>query len=291
MRNEILRLPAYAKINLSLEVLGKRDDGYHDVATILQTVDLADELTISPSPQLDVLCDDPELSGEQNIVWDAAVAVATYAGIEPKARIGIEKRIPTAAGVGGGSADAAAAVRALNRFWRLGLARQELHSLASGLGSDVPFLVDGGTAFATGRGDVVVRLASEEGLPVLLITPAHSIPRKTPTLYGALTPQDYSDGTHTRQMAESAAFSRGTITSESYQNAFARVALEIFPGLSDVWEKTAAITQYTPCLSGAGPAFFCIPTSETEYKQVADALRDTGAKAYLVRTINPVQDV
>ena len=150
-----LRIPAFAKINLSLEVIGRRDDGYHDVATILQTIDLADELALEPANTLSVTCDDPGLAGESNIVWRAATNLASRAGILPRARIHITKRIPVAAGLGGGSADAAAALLGLNRMWELNLATPELHQVAATLGSDVPFLLTGGTALATGRGDVL----------------------------------------------------------------------------------------------------------------------------------------
>jgi 4-diphosphocytidyl-2-C-methyl-D-erythritol kinase len=291
MPTDALRIPAYAKINLSLEVLGKRDDGYHEVATVMQTVDLADGLTVSPCEQLEVECDAPELSGKQNIVWDAAVALATYAGVIPKARIGIEKHIPASAGLGGGSADAAAALRGLNHLWGSGLSTGELASVAASLGSDVPFLLYGGTALGTGRGDELEHLPAGENAILLLVAPVESVPRKTPTLYGALTADDFSTGARTRAMADSMAQAAGTLTSNSSHNVFTRAALEIFPGLADVWERTAAITKYPPCISGAGPAFFCMPSDDPERHAVAEALRETRATVHLVRTINRVQDV
>ncbi len=291
MRTEPLRSLAYAKVNLSLEVLGRRDDGYHDIVTIMQTVDLADVITISASERLEVDCDDADLSGRQNIVWDAAVALAANAGIVPRARIEVEKRIPTAAGLGGGSADAAAALRGLNRFWDLGLSDGELLAVASKLGSDVPFLVTGGTALGTGRGDELEHTTTKEGVRMLLVVPPASIPRKTPTLYGALAVDDFSDGSRTRELFHSRDLASGMISSDSCQNAFTRAAIEIFPGLDDVWKRTSGITEHPPCLSGAGPAFFCMPSDQGERDAVEETLRDTGAMAYLVRTINQPQDV
>jgi len=280
-----LRINAYAKINLSLEVIGRRDDGYHEIATILQTVDLADTVTLQMGGGLTVECDDASLSGEGNIVWRAAVVLANHAGIAPNVHIGIEKRIPVAAGLGGGSADAAAALRGLNRLWGLNLSQEDLASVAASLGSDVPFLVNGGAALATGRGEQVRALSAPDGLAVLLVTPAQTIEGKTPTLYGALRSWDFSDGAETHRLTGSV--SGGNLTSGDCRNAFARAALEIFPGLADVWERTGAITRHPPQLSGAGPAIFCMPSDEGEHNWVADALRDTGARAYLVRTINP----
>ena len=112
---------AYAKLNLTFEVLGRRTDGLHQVATIMQTIGLADVLRIEPNPELKVDCEYPGLAGEQNLAWRAAVELAKVANVEPRARITIEKHIPVGMGLGGGSSDAAAALLGLNRFWDLGM--------------------------------------------------------------------------------------------------------------------------------------------------------------------------
>lgn len=289
MATDALRIPAYAKINLSLEVIGQRDDGYHEIATILQTVNLADTVTLRRGDDLTVECNDATLSGEDNIVWRAAVALANHAGIAPNAHITIEKRIPVAAGLGGGSADAAAALHGLNRLWGLGLPGAALESVAAWLGSDVPFLLNGGTALATGRGDVLSPLPPLPDALILLVAPRETINAKTPTLYRALTPASFSDGSHTRKLA--AGIPGLLPTSGNCRNAFERPAKAIFPGLADVWEKTAAVTRDAPQLSGAGPAIFCVPSDEGELNSVAHALQDSGARAYLVRTINPASVV
>lgn len=291
MAADTLSMPAYAKINLSLEVIGRRDDGYHEVATILQTVDLADTVTLRPASGLTVTCDDATLSGEDNVVWDAALAMAKHAGLPPNAHITIEKRIPVASGLGGGSADAAAALCGLNILWGLNLTDAELVSVAASIGSDVPFLLTGGAALGTGRGDQLKQLPAVETTRLLLVAPGGTISRKTPTLYGALTPGDYSDGEQTRRLSDSAALTTATLTSDSCRNVFTRAALEIFPGLNDVWERVEAVTEFSPCLSGAGPAFFCMPSDEIEQAKVAAALQNTEATAYLIRTINPAQAV
>lgn len=287
MVSRSLRIPAYAKINLTLEVIRRRDDGYHDVATILQTVDLADTLILEPAEQLSVECSDPALCGEDNIVWSAATLLAQRGGVPPGARIRVDKNIPIAAGLGGGSADAAAALLGLNRLWKLNLPATELASLAARLGSDVPFLLNGGAALGTGRGDELVPLTPLPESDVLLVVPAETIPAKTPTLYRSLIREDFSDGSHTRRLAHRV--TDGPLTSADCRNAFERAARAIFSGLADVWERVAAVTQHPPRLSGAGPALFCLPASESERIRVAAALRGTGATAYLVRTISPPQ--
>ncbi len=288
MESRPLHIPAYAKINLSLEVTGRRDDGYHDVVTILQTVDLADTLTLSMADELVVTCDDPELQGKDNIVWAAAARLAERAGIPPQARIHVSKRIPVAAGLGGGSADAASALLGLNRLWRLGLAAGNLVSIAAELGSDVPFLITGGGALGAGRGDEITMLPDLPAIDVLVVAPAETIPAKTPSLYRALTPDDFSDGRHTKRLAEGLTIH--PLTTNLCRNAFERPARAIFPGLAGVWDKVAAVTRHPPRLSGAGPALFCLPSSENERTRVAAALQGTGATAYLVRTISPPAD-
>lgn len=283
-----LHIPAYAKINLALEVIGRRDDGYHDIVTILQTVDLADTLTLSMADELVVTCDDPELQNKDNIVWAAATRLAEGAGIPPQAHIHVSKGIPVAAGLGGGSADAASALLGLNRLWGLELAASNLVSIAAELGSDVPFLITGGTALGTGRGDEITILPDLPSIDVLVVVPAETIPAKTPSLYRALTPDDFSDGRHTKQLTDG--LTTHPLTTNLCRNTFERPAKAIFPGLAGIWDRVAATAQHPPRLSGAGPALFCLPSSENERTRVAAALQGMGTTAYLVRTISPAAD-
>lgn len=288
MASEKLKLKAYAKVNLTLEVIGRRDDGYHNVATVLQTVDLADTVVIEEADELSVECDEAGLSGKGNLAWKAAEALAERAGIVPRARIGIDKKIPLASGLGGGSADAAATLIGLNRLWGLGLSEAELEEVAAGLGSDVPFLLTGGTALGTGRGDKIVRLPQLPAAELLLAVPGDRIEAKTPTMYRALRAEDFSDGSRTRGIARD--LGRRALTSAGCGNAFERAAREIFPGLADVWDKVAGVTRHPPRLSGAGPAMFVMPSGESERIRVAESLQGSGAAAYLVRAISPARE-
>ena len=280
-----LTLKAYAKVNLTLEVIGKRDDGYHNVATILQTVDLSDTVVIGHADELSVECDEAELSGERNLAWKAATALAEWAGIVPRARIRIEKGIPVASGLGGGSADAAATLVGLNRLWGLDLSGGDLATVAARLGSDVPFLLTGGTALGTGRGDEITPLPQLPALEMLLVVPAESIAAKTPAMYRALRSEDFSDGARTQEISGDLAGL--DLTSADCCNAFERAAREIFPGLADVWDRVAEVTRHPPRLSGAGPTIYSLPSSESERIRAAESLQGTGATAYLVRTIRP----
>ena len=148
----MIRLRAPAKLNLYLRVLGRRPDGFHEIETVFERIDLADELTFEPADGLALACTDPALScGEDNLVIKAARLLQRATGTSLGARIHLSKYIPVSAGLGGGSSDAASALIGLNRLWELGLPRERLTPLAAELGSDVPFFL-AGTAFAIGRG-------------------------------------------------------------------------------------------------------------------------------------------
>ncbi len=148
----MIRLRAPAKLNLYLRVLGRRPDGYHELETLFERVDLADELTFESAAALQLSCDDASLScGEDNLILKAARALHACSGTQSGARIHLTKRIPIAAGLGGGSSDAAATLLGLNELWGLRYGAEQLRSLAATLGSDVPFFLSP-TPFAIGRG-------------------------------------------------------------------------------------------------------------------------------------------
>ena len=276
---------AFAKLNLTLEVLGRRDDGYHEVRTIFQTIDLADRLEIRPYPSLRLECDDPALNGEANLAWRAAKALARSRSIRPRASIFIQKRIPVGMGLGGGSSDAAATLIALNRLWGLSLGAEELAQVAAELGSDVPFFLWGGTALAEGRGERVKPLPPLPPQPVTLVCPNTTIPHKTARLYSCLKPTHFSDGTFTLRMAE--VLERTGPVEDMVYNVFEEIAFSVFPQLGRLRRRIEALLRERLHLSGSGPSLFCIPSSEEEYQRVAKALRPDGFKAYLVHTMTP----
>ena len=178
----IITETGYAKINLGLDVLGLRPDKYHEVAMVMQTISLADTLTFTDSPELTVTVDLPGLEGgPSNLAWKAAVLMAEYAHRPPRVHIHIEKKIFLAAGLAGGSTDAAAVLRGLNRFWELHLPGEKLERLGAKLGSDVPFCVAGGTALATGRGEILTPLPDLPELLLVLAKPSLEI--STPWAY------------------------------------------------------------------------------------------------------------
>src|SRR5215831_14410834 len=171
-----IALRASAKVNLSLEVLGKRPDGFHEIASVMHAVDLADRLTLEAAPTVSFHADDPELpTDEGNLVVRAAALLREAAGVEAGAKIELRKRIPVAAGLGGGSSDAAAALWGLSRLWGLGWSRARLAELAVRLGMDVPFFLGPGPALATGRGERLEPLGRMGGYALVLVNPGVSV--------------------------------------------------------------------------------------------------------------------
>lgn len=181
----VIRLEAFAKVNRSLVVLGRRPDGFHELDTLFETIDLSDRLEFEPADGLELVCSDPSIpSGEENLVVRAALGLAREAGVPPRARITLEKRIPSGGGLGGGSSDAASTLLGLTALWGLDLPIGRLAPLAAELGSDVPFFLFGGRARGTGRGERIEPLPDAPPEPLLLVFPPFGLP--TPDVFKAL---------------------------------------------------------------------------------------------------------
>ena len=171
----VISVAVPAKINLHLEILGRRRDGYHELRTLFQSIDLFDRLWAEVAPpgefELEVNPAGAVDANEDNLVLRAAHTLAETTGVSAGAKLRLEKKIPVCGGLGGGSADAAAALVLLDRLWGCGLDGMGLHRLASGLGSDVPFFLHGGLALGIGRGDEVFPLPDQEPLAVVVTVP------------------------------------------------------------------------------------------------------------------------
>ncbi len=274
MTAETLELSAPAKVNLTLEVLGRRDDGYHEVASIVQTIDLADRLRLESGPALALRVEGPRPrgvpDGTANLVYRAAEALRAAAG-RPSlgARIVLEKHVPAGAGLGGGSSDAAAALRGLRRLWDLLLADSALVAIAAGLGSDVPFFLEGGAALLTGRGDAVEPLPGPPSRALTLFLPPAEVREKTRRMYALVSAADFSDGSLTH--AAAARLRAGEALREGdRRNVFERHVATLFPAAAAAMAacRDAGVSVF---LSGAGPAFLSL----TPRQALPDGLLET----------------
>ncbi len=184
--NRRLQVEATTKLNLFLEITGKRPDGYHELESVFHEIDLGDSLSFEPAREISLELHGPGAPpGEDNIVLKAARLLASETRTSAGARIVLEKRVPSGAGLGGGSADAAATLLALDRLWGLNLAKPALHALAARLGSDVNFFLEGGTALCTGRGEIVTPLPPHPPLHFALLSPP--FPTLTADVYRRFT--------------------------------------------------------------------------------------------------------
>jgi 4-diphosphocytidyl-2-C-methyl-D-erythritol kinase len=289
-----LTLKARAKVNLTLEVLGRREDGYHDIVSIIQTIDLCDTLTLEPADAISLECDKPELQSPDNLVLKAAYLLKASTGYDWGVRITLMKGIPISAGLGGGSSDAAATLTGLNTLWGLGQSLDELSALAAQLGSDVPFFLHGGTAMVQGKGERV-RIMSPAVLPrkdewLVILKPDIEVEQKTASLYGRLTDANFTRGALTRKL-EARINGGGDTPPQFLFNAFDDVAYEAFPGLESYWNTLYSLGAREIHLAGSGPSLFA-PVSR---KEVGTALHlmlkhQHGMEAYLASTWHPAEE-
>ena len=282
----MITVRAHAKINLTLEVLGRRDDGYHDIASILQTVSLHDTLTFEEADDITLDCDRRELVTPDNLVLRAANLLRDTAGVSRGTEISLSKKIPVAAGLGGGSSDAAATLLALNRLWGLELTREDLLPLAASIGSDVPFFLYGGTGRVYGRGDRVQPLPPTDLEWAVVLTPRIDVPQKTAIMFSKIGPMSYTNGGLTRKLAARLS-SKGDTPPQFLFNAFDDVAKETLPDLSTYWETFHALGAREIHLCGAGPSLYA-PVSTKHHATAIQLLLQHrhGWEAHLVSMVD-----
>jgi 4-diphosphocytidyl-2-C-methyl-D-erythritol kinase len=276
-----------AKINLVLEVLGKRSDDYHEIRSLVQTINLCDVLSFGLADEISFECTEPSLQTSDNLVVRAAELLRKAGGYNKGAKIKLEKRIPWDAGLGGGSSDAATTLSALNELWKLKLTTSDLVELAARLGSDVPFFIYGGTALMEGRGEKVTPLATSIQSWFVLLSP--SIPRmpgKTRQLYSRLDARYFTEG-HFADRASRTWSQDRQLSPSLLFNVFDRIAFDAFPGLVDYWRCFEEGGGTDIHLVGSGPALFAPVDSEAKADEIYQRLCQQGLEAYSVSTVVP----
>jgi len=287
--NAICYVRAYAKINLTLDVLGRRLDGYHELATVMQTVDLYDTicLTAAQDQRVHMVCSTAELSNADNLAARATQLAQQHLSVPRGVRIELYKRIPTAAGLGGGSSDAAAVLLALQQWWQLDLSPAELLNMAASLGSDVPFFLTGGLALCEGRGERVTPIPTSCPTQLrwlLLLKPAINI--STAAVFRQLPASDYTDGSHTQAVC-AALNTNSNPPAEHLHNGLERNVLSQYPAVAEA--RGALLKAGSPIvrLSGSGPTLFAPFPDLISAVQVQQRLRDQGYEVYLTRSTHP----
>jgi 4-diphosphocytidyl-2-C-methyl-D-erythritol kinase len=283
-RTRRLTLTAAAKVNLTLEVLGKRTDGYHEVATVMQTIDLTDRLTLEDADALTLTTTTPDVPADgTNLALRAAAALCESAKIDRGVRVRLDKRIPVAAGLGGGSSDAAAVLLGLNRLWGLRWPVERLAEVAATLGSDVPFFLTGGVALGTGRGE---RLTPVTGMAMALVLVNPGVPLSTAAVYGRVTPGMYSDGSRA-QTAIGALRTRNPFkVAASLYNGLEAAAEGAFGDLARLRAALMSAGALGSLMSGSGPTVFGVARSFEQARQIRARLTRASWRSWAVRTVS-----
>ena len=256
---------AHAKINLALVVGPLRDDGKHEVVTVLQQIDLHDDISLEPSESMVV-----EGFADDTIVRAALAALAIVAGVEPKWHVHIEKRIPLAAGLGGGSTDAAAALRLANGTLAAPLSSHELHGVAARLGADVPFFLRGGTQLATGDGTELERIELPLDYRIVIVLPDGAAKESTRAVYEEFDARDGAPG-----FTERAAALMQELTATQRARDLARLPLNDLAS-SPVASQVVLTGAFRADVSGAGPAVYGLFESEKDASRAANAVAHAG---------------
>ena len=272
-----------AKVNLTLEVLHKREDGYHELTTILQSVDLWDRLAVDPADSLSLATNDPALPiDESNLVMRAARLLRDEAGVTAGARIRLEKRIPVAAGLGGGSSDAAAALWALNRTWGIRWPVKRLQALGERLGMDVPFFLGKGRAMATGRGERLKPLPGAGGLALVLVNPNFPLPTKE--VYQRVPAGWSAEGAGTRRMLEALRSRSARRVAAALTNNLETVVEPAVPAIGRMKAALLAAGALGAVMSGSGPTVFGVARSLDQAQAIRRRVNRAGWSAWAVRT-------
>ncbi len=263
-----MKLKANAKINLTLDVIGRRDDGYHLIDSVFQSVSLCDEVEIQKSNTIIVRCSDETICDESNIAYKVAEKFFKYVGINGGAEIIIEKHIPLASGMGGGSADAAAVIVALDKIYETKLSQEQLFEIGLSVGADVPFCIMGGTARVGGIGEKMQKLPDMPECAILLIK--HGAKLSTADMYKKIDACPQS-AFYTQAVADGVANNNLDIVCKNVYNAFSAVC--------DNDSLIADINTTNPkavSLSGSGPTVFAIYNTVDEAQIASQTLKTKG---------------
>lgn len=283
----MLTIKGNAKINLTLDVLYKREDGFHQVEMIMQSIDLADVLHLEERKTGDVSiattiarlpCD------QRNLAYRAAALLKETCQVKSGVHIFLEKNIPVAAGLAGGSADAASVLIGLNQLWKLGLSTNELEILGAKLGSDVPFCIKGGTVLATGRGELLQPLADIKPCYIVLAKPPIGV--STAWVYRQYRGQDVK--AHPNTLGVKSSLEQGDLTSvaKGLCNVLETVTIPVHPEIKKLKQSMMQYGAMASLMSGSGPTVFGLVEEQAKAEYIAEKIKSqSAADIFVAKTV------
>jgi 4-diphosphocytidyl-2-C-methyl-D-erythritol kinase len=277
---------APAKINLSLDVLHKREDGYHEVEMVMTMVDLADRIEMQELPRDTIIISSQAgyiPLDEKNLAFQAARLIKDKYDVKQGVYIHLDKKIPVAAGLAGGSSDAAATLRGLNRLWKLDIPEMELQELGAELGSDVPFCISGGTAVARGRGEKLESIGSPPQCWVILAKPPINV--STSEIYGKLVAKEIRQRPATPAILEAIQEKDFEKLCDRLGNALEEVTLQLYPEVRHLKECMFKLGADGVLMSGSGPTVFGLVSKEAKVPRIYNGLRGFCKDVYAVRML------
>lgn len=286
-----IKLRAYGKINFALDVISKRSDGYHDVEMIMQSIGLYDLITIKETIcgiRLNSNCKSIPLD-ENNIAYKAAELIITHTGIDRGVDIYLHKNIPVAAGMGGGSADAAAILKGLNELWSLGLCIRELMDFALSLGADVPFFILGGTALACGIGEKLTPIKALEDVLMLIVKPDFGV--STAQVYSMFDISKITERPSMPLMIDALRTRNLAAIGKNLCNVFEHVVCAMHPEVSEIKRQMIRKGALGSLMSGSGPTVYGIFENYVQAEELYKTFKERYPESYLTHTYGSSIDI
>lgn len=273
---------AFAKINLTLSVGEKRKDGYHDIDSVMHSISLHDKITLEKSGEISlVVTKGSAPSGQENLMWKAAELFFAETGISGGVRMELEKHVPAQAGLGGGSSDAAAVLRGLNRLMKTGLSAEELSDMGKRIGADVPFCITGGCCRCRGIGEKLTKVPGWNGLPLVIVRPPVAV--ETGKAYAVLDRAEKQTENKTDACIRALEEKDRKKLAESLSNGFEKALFAEEPVLEKTSRRLALFSRPV-LMTGSGSAFFVIAESPADRKHLAEEIKKESPGLFIAET-------
>lgn len=281
----MISLEAHAKINLSLDVLGKRDDGYHTLQMIMQAIQLHDTISVYEIPAgVEIICEAPFVpNNSSNIAYKAAELLLQQYGIKSGVKIEIVKKIPVAAGLAGGSTDAAAVLKGINSMFSLGIEKADLKQLGKTIGADVPYCIMGGTALAEGIGEKLTALASPGNIPLLLVKPRIGV--STAWVYKNFDLERVKERPDTRLLITAVEAGDLRTLAGNMKNVLESVTRQKYPVIEKIKNELIKLGALGSMMSGSGPTVFGIFEDVEKAQYAFNKLKNSKYECILTQTV------